>query len=455
MSSARERLRIVRHLQCAALVVVPVLVTATSLLAQDNDGCVPTECRGSCPCHQSNAERSLFGKSFWTRDHLSGDAWGLRPSLAGHGIIYDLQLTQFYQGVTSGGAEQEFAYGGKLDYMFTFLGGKLGLHEGFTTIMHAETRFGESIGVEAGAFAFPNANMLFPLPGERDTAITGLLLMQALNERVSLAAGKINVLDLWNMLYPHTGRGVDGFMNLNSIVVGLPWLRFVNLSVMGAGSLIMKEKQIQGGLLVFDTHNSTTTSGFDNLFGQGAVVFGLWRFFTEFDGKPGSHMFAGSWSSRTYTSLDRTSWTVLPGQGLVAGEETGPWAMAYYFDQVFWADACNDKRNLRLFTGWSLSDGNPSFARWGGLVSIEGTGLVAARQQDRMGIAYFYTGLSDDFRQLVSPVVELEELQGVELYYNAAITPYFHLTADLQIIDNEDEAEETAIIFGLRGKIDL
>jgi len=52
-------------------------------------------------------------------------------------------------------------------------------------------------------------------------------------------------------------------------------------------------------------------------------------------------------------------------------------------------------------------------------------------------------------------VVELEELQGVELYYNAAITPHFHLTADLQIIDNENQAEETAIIFGLRGKIDL
>ncbi|KKL07954.1 hypothetical protein LCGC14_2580800 [marine sediment metagenome] len=357
--------------------------------------------------------------------------------------------------LASGGTEQTFKYGGKLDYEFTFEGAKLGLNEGFTTVMHAETRFGRSIGAEVGAFAFPNSNMLFPLPGEHDTAITGLLLMQALNERVVLAAGKINVMDLWSMLYPHTGRGVDGFMNLNSIVVGLPWLRFVNLSVMGAGTLIMKEKELQGGALVYDTNNSTTTSGFNNLFDKGAGVLGLWKVFSDWDGKPGSHMFAGSWSSRTYTSLDRNSWTILPGQGLVAGEQTGAWALAYYFDQVFWADACDAGRNLRLFTGCSLSDGNPSFARWGGLVSVQGTGLVAGRKQDRLGVAYFYTGLSDDFRQLVSPVVELEELQGVELYYNAAITPHFHLTADLQIIDNENQAEETAIIFGLRGKIDL
>ena len=46
-------------------------------------------------------------------------------------------------------------------------------------------------------------------------------------------------------------------------------------------------------------------------------------------------------------------------------------------------------------------------------------------------------------------------IQGVELYYNAAITPWFHLTADLQIIDNENVVDDTAILFGLRGKIDL
>ena len=129
--------------------------------------------------------------------------------------------------------------------------------------------------------------------------------------------------------------------------------------------------------------------------------------------------------------------------------------MAYYFNQVFWADPRNEGRNLRLFTGWSLSHGNPSFARWGGFVSVEGTGLIAARQQDEMGAAYFYDGLSGDFKQLVSPVVALEDVQGVEVYYNAEITPWFHLTADLQIVDNENVAHDTATIFGLRAKLDF
>lgn len=46
-------------------------------------------------------------------------------------------------------------------------------------------------------------------------------------------------------------------------------------------------------------------------------------------------------------------------------------------------------------------------------------------------------------------------MHGVELYYNAAIVPSFHLTADLQIIDNENVSDDTAIVLGLRGKIDL
>jgi hypothetical protein len=59
--------------------------------------------------------------------------------------------------------------------------------------------------------------------------------------------------------------------------------------------------------------------------------------------------------------------------------------------------------------------------------------------------------------QLVNtlPTVDLENVQGVELYYNAEITPWFHLTGDLQIIDNENVGDDTAIILGLRAKMDL
>jgi len=88
-------------------------------------------------------------------------------------------------------------------------------------------------------------------------------------------------------------------------------------------------------------------------------------------------------------------------------------------------------------------------------MSVEGFGLIQGREKDRTGVAYFYNGLSNDLRRLTSGVLPLQEVQGVEVYYNAEVTPWFHLTGDLQVIDNADEANDPAIIVGLRGKIDL
>ena len=311
--------RITQLARAAMFCIALVAASTSDLLAECtscDSSCCSSNC-GHCGCGGCGAE------SLWTRDHLFDEWFGVRPGLAEHGIIADLQLTQFYQGVAGGGVEQTDAYGGKLDYNFTFLSEQMGLWKGGTLLFHAETKFGENVSADAGAFALPNTNLLWPLPGENETSITGLLYLQKLNDKVSVGAGKLNVLDFWTMVYPNVGRGVDGFMNLNSMAAGLPWLRFVNLSVNAAGVLVQEGEQIQGGVLVFDLNNSSTTSGLDNLFDDGAGVLGLWRFFTDWNGKPGSHLFAGSYANRTYTSLDETSWFIVPGQGVVPGQETG------------------------------------------------------------------------------------------------------------------------------------
>ena len=220
--------------------------------------------------------------------------------------------------------------------------------------------------------------------------------------------------------------------------------------------LVMKEQQVQGGFLVYDTNNTSTTVAPD-LFGQGAVVLGYWRFFTDFGGLPGSYGFIGNYSNRTYTSTDPLSWGVIPGEGLVAGQETGSWSLTYILDQMLWVDCCNEKRTLRLFSELSLADGNPNPYRWSGNVALQGTGLIRGRESDTMGVGYFYDGLSNEFKTLVNavPTINVQDVQGVELYYNAAITPWFHLTGDLQVIENQNANDDTALLLGLRAKIDL
>lgn len=100
---------------------------------------------------------------------------------------------------------------------------------------------------------------------------------------------------------------------------------------------------------------------------------------------------------------------------------------------------------------WCLADENTSPFQWTGNAAIQGTGLVDSRPADSAGVAYFYTGLSSQFQSLVSPVLDLRDLHGVELYYNAAMSKCFFLTSDLQVIQPADSTNDTAIVFGLRG----
>ena len=79
----------------------------------------------------------------------------------------------------------------------------------------------------------------------------------------------------------------------------------------------------------------------------------------------------------------------------------------------------------------------------------------ASRPDDRMGIGYFYNGLSGPLENLAAPVVPLRDVHGGEVYYNAAVTPWFHLTLDLQAIQSDVQARDTALVLGLRGKIDF
>jgi porin len=109
-----------------------------------------------------------------TRQRLTGDWWSTRSALADRGLTFDLFATQFYQGVASGGNEQQFRYGGKLDYLFNVDGGKLGLWQGLFVNLHAETRFGRSTNEIDGLIAPSNIPLNFPEPGANITSITGL-----------------------------------------------------------------------------------------------------------------------------------------------------------------------------------------------------------------------------------------------------------------------------------------
>ncbi len=398
-----------------------------------------------------------FFDDFWTRDRILGDWGGARTDLANKGVTLNLRLAQFYQNIVDGGKNTSGEYGGLVDSVLTLNSEKLGLWDGFILTMHTQAQYGDSLAGDAGAFAFPNTAMLYPLPDYDGAAITALWGMQMLSPNIAVAGGKLNSVDIWSMIYPHTGGGLDGFMNVNMIAAALPWFRWVNLSELGGGVLVLADDgQIQGGLLVIDTANSTTTTGLSDPFDNGAGILALWRFFIEMDDKPGSILFAFGGATGDYAALDPSSWGFVPGVGPVEGTKEGTWSGAVYYDQVLWQDAGNDKRNLRLYTGWSISDGDPAFGKFGGVASLEAMGMLFGRDQDRAGVGLFYNELSRDFKRLTEIAgADVDDIWGGELYYNYEVTPWFHLTGDLQVVQGANSAADPAVILGLRGVLDF
>ena len=88
-------------------------------------------------------------------------------------------LTQFYQGVASGGNEQAFRYGAKMNLMLLGDTEKMGLWKGGKIIFHAaEWQFGQTIA-DAVGLAPVNTNLLLP-ETEPSFAITHLQYIHGL-----------------------------------------------------------------------------------------------------------------------------------------------------------------------------------------------------------------------------------------------------------------------------------
>ena len=429
-------------------------LTSTSAHPAKSAGEPALACNGD-ECCNCGILGHPFSDCIWCRDRLLGNLFGSQSCMAQRGLILDVEATQFYQGVTSGGANETFRYGGKIDYFLTYSGqqaGLSGLAQGLVIALHAETRFGEDINQDAVTLAPSNTNMLYP-NSEQVTAITGLTITQALSEEWAVSIGKYNALDLFHQIYPQNGRGIDGFMN-TSLLLPLSVGRTVPLAYLGASVIKMNEGRVQGSLSVFDSNDITTTGGFDTLFDNGANLLGFWRLFTCFGGRPGSHGILATYATGEFTSLDPLDWAFFPGQGIVAGQVRGSWSVTYIAEQQLWADPCMPGRNLGLLAvvGSASSKNNPFETTFH--IKCEGNGLSCARPKDRVGIGYFYSGLSGNFQNLLQRFA-IGDFQGGEIYYNAEITPWFHLTVDYQLIQPASAALDTASVLGLRANIDF
>ena len=80
---------------------------------------------------------------------------------------------------------------------------------------------------------------------------------------------------------------------------------------------------------------------------------------------------------------------------------------------------------------------------------LGGTGLIPGRSLDNWGLGYYYFAPADGLHNLPPPNPQIRDEQGFEAFYNFALTPWFVLGADLQVI-KAGLTGDTAVLPGVR-----
>src|SRR5262249_23318497 len=152
-----------------------------------------------------------------------------------------------------------------------------------------------------------------------------------------------NLLD--EILQPLTNAtGLEGFQNV-SLIFNPILARTLPYSTFGAGVVYQQDGHPVFALSVFDPTDRSTTSAFNNLFSNGAVIFSTAILPTKFFDRPGHYGIEGSYSSGRYTNISASPY-LDPVAGLVfpGPPTTGSWAVGYFFDQALWVSTEDPKR---------------------------------------------------------------------------------------------------------------
>jgi porin len=455
-----------RNLIAAALVGAVAACTGHRAQAQPPD---PADAAAPVTPVAPAADKGLvpvpeYSGDLLHRSHLAGDFSGARTGLANKGVQFHIDWVQTVQSVVEGGRDSGTKYGGSLDYLLNIDLYRMGLMPGALVKIRAETRYGESVNAMSGSILPVNTDGFFPLHFPLDDAIpitvTDLTYYQYLSEKFGVFFGKLDTLDS-DLNEFASGRGNTQFMN-TQLVFASP-LALMPYSTLGGGVMAAPTKNIAMSSVVVDLNDSSTSSGFSD-FGHS------WAWATEADfqyrlGKlPGGTNFGAVylWNTEFFDFGGR--FTFDHGEGFVAPDKSDSW-IAYWsgWQYLFTKDQGEGPLNLQngqpdrqgfgIFWRAAVADEDVNPTKWSLSGGVGGKGMIPARERDFFGIGYYYNSVQTT--RLTGTGGLDDHTQGLECFYNIALTPAAQLTIDAQVIDSVQSEVDTAVVLGTRLKLEF
>ena len=428
-----------------------------------------------------------WGGDFWSRPRLTGSWWGLRDELGKKGVVFDADMLLTPQGVLSGGRDTGWEFWGNAEYTLNVDTGKAGLWPGGFLRVIANSGFGESVLSDSGAISPVNTSALLPKPNEQNTGLMHATFMQFLSPKFGLVAGKFFTLD--GNPGEFTGNYRTQFLN-GALAFPLTGA-LVPISAYGGGIVALPWEGVVLSALALDPSGTPTNNDVSEAFRDGVMVLGSAQVAIKPFGLVGHQGVQVMWSDKDRFSLDQDPSNIArlvlfqrsprladPGPGLTRilerffpgllvpveplNEKSDTWAVFYSFDQYLWQPTGDPKRGIGIFFTFGATDGNPNPIKYSYAMGIGGNGVVPGRPNDTFGLGWARTEFSSHFVPFLRQRLDLglDHEDAIELYYNAAITPWLNATADLQIIDPALKKTlgsdgrlrdvDTAVVAGLR-----
>jgi porin len=206
--------------------------------------------------------------------------------------------------------------------------------------------------------------------------------------------------------------------------------------------------------MIYDPVSVVNRSGLSRPFAEGVTLRASVDFPVTLAGRSGHQGFSATYGTQDGTDLSRLGDLLIPpGNGAPVPIKENRYHVAYSFDQFLFQARENAKEGCGLFGQLAFSDGNPNPLDWSAVIGVGGTGLIPGRAQDRWGSGFFHYSVSSALKRSVNAAFALDDEQGAEIFYNAALTPWLSVAADLQVIDPAQSRRATAVVFGLRTSV--
>ncbi len=166
----------------------------------------------------------------------------------------------------------------------------------------------------------------------------------------------------------------------------------------------------------------------------------------------GIHSFNAGWNSKTFTSLGQDPRVITGNLPIATTDES--WVVWWSGAQYLYQDPCDPMKGWGLFGRVGTSKGETNLIELFMNFGIGGQSPFRGRENDLFGIGWFYNRFSDELGPIATTALSIgSSAQGVEMYYNYAVTPYFRLTLDLQVVEPALSQADTALILGVRTQI--